>query len=484
MTKQRIIDNPSQWIITKRGDLVRIKDSEIRTDEKLEVIREHLKKPFRGKVRFTGKTPEQISKERYDKVWEEVNFDLEKLHDWIYDEKNKDKVEIIKLEGQDFQEAVEAIFNHVKSSKQKWREILEKGVSWDLQNWHTLINEETGQVIWPSAFVDKEYSKLCKDNEKITKKRKAIFIDKAKEQGNDNKTGNNKYNSVMIFLHGTYGAGDDHFSQIEKNFPNTKFIYPHSPILQYDMWHGLGPAPGGQCQGWINITGDAWELMETDLPKSYNNPHSPPTKKDFEEADKIIHLDYCQLMRAVNYVNQIIEMEIAAGIPPEKIFISGYSQGGLLTLAVALTSQHKLGGFIPLCGLLPRWDKLLVNPSTKNKETPCLIINNSGDPWVPFWTGKKSYDLLKEWGYNVEFKTHPGRGHGWENKDIEEFLKITFILNPLNNTTQGKETPNSWLPWILGGVGIAMLVAAMIIIHLQKESSKRNKKRKLFQQSA
>jgi predicted esterase len=94
--------------------------------------------------------------------------------------------------------------------------------------------------------------------------------------------------------------------------------------------------------------------MEADLPKSYNNPHKPPTKKDFEEADKIIHLDYHQLMRAVNYVNEIIEKQISYGTPSEKIFISGYSQGGLLTLAVALTSQHKLGGFIPLCGLLPR----------------------------------------------------------------------------------------------------------------------------------
>jgi hypothetical protein len=53
----------------------------------------------------------------------------------------------------------------------------------------------------------------------------------------------------MIFLHGTYGAGDEHFSQIEKNFPNTKFIYPYSPTLQYDMWHGSDKAPGGQCKG-------------------------------------------------------------------------------------------------------------------------------------------------------------------------------------------------------------------------------------------
>ena len=115
--------------------------------------------------------------------------------------------------------------------------------------------------------------------------------------------------------------------------------------------------------------------MDTDV-----CPNNPPPKKNFAEADKIIHLDYSQLMRAVAYVNEIIEQEIIAGILPEKIFISGYSQGGLLTLAVALTSQHKLGGFIPLCGLLPRWDKLLVKPSEKNKETPCLIINNSKDP--------------------------------------------------------------------------------------------------------
>jgi predicted esterase len=123
--------------------------------------------------------------------------------------------------------------------------------------------------------------------------------------------------------------------------------------------------------------------MEADVPKAYN-PNNPSPRKNLEEADKVIHLDYPQLMRAVSYVNEIIEGEIASGIPPEKIFISGYSQGGFMTLAVALTSPHRLGGFIPLCGLLPCWDKLLVRPSDKNKETPCLIINNSGDSWVPF----------------------------------------------------------------------------------------------------
>src|SRR4051812_10641171 len=103
--KEDIIENPDQWIITRKGDFVRIKDS-LKTEEpKLVAIRQKLS----ASGRFKGKTKEQISKERYDKVLEEVNFDPEKLHEWLYDEKNKDKVEIVKLERSDFKEAIEAL---------------------------------------------------------------------------------------------------------------------------------------------------------------------------------------------------------------------------------------------------------------------------------------------------------------------------------------------------------------------------------------
>jgi predicted esterase len=470
MTTQRIIANPGEWIITKRGDFVRIKDSEIHVEKKLEAIRKHLTIPYKGVVRFQGKTPEQISKERYDKVLEEINFDYEKLHDWIYDERNKDKVEIIKLDGQDFSEAAESIFNHIKNSRQKWREILDKKVDWNLQNWYTLINEETGQVIYPSAYVDKEYSKLHDANRKlghnkgIPTKRTSILIDWADERGNVNKVGNNRYNSVVIFLHGTYGAIRN-FREIEKNFPNTKFIYPYSPVLQYDMWHGSERAPGSQEKGWINITGDAHEVMDTDV-----CPNNPPPKKNFEEADRIIHLDYPQLMRAVSYVNEIIKEEIEAGIPPEKIIIGGYSQGALLTLAAALTSQHKLGGFVSLCGFLPRWDKLLVRPSEKNKNTPCLIVNNSGDPWVPFWTGKKTYDLLKERDWNVEFKTYPGLGHSWKNEKVKEFLGKCFNQEIKKRPDKiDSEWSTTQKIAVAGGIIGVVIVICLIILRKKKK---------------
>jgi len=430
---------------------VRIKDSEIHIEKKLEAIRKHLKKPYKGVVRFRGKTPEQVSKERYDKVLEEVNFDYEKFHDWIYDEKNKDKIEIIKLEKQDYQEAVEAVFNQIKNSQQKWRiRMIVKPNEFPSR---VLVNEETGQVIYYTTGISFADLERLNNNPLIISPQ----ANKAKEN----------HTSTVIFLHGTYGAKNN-FSQIEKNFPNTKFIYPHSPTLQYDMWHGSKRAPGSQEKGWINITGDAHQVMDTDV-----CPNNPPPKKNFEEADQIIHLDYPQLMRAVSYVNEIIEKEIAAGIPPEKIFISGYSQGGLLTLAVALTSQHKLGGFISLCGFLPRWDKLLVRPSEKNKETPCLIINNSGDPWVPFWTGKKSYDLLKERDYSVEFQTHPGLGHAWKNEDIVKFLGkcLNLEVKKRPDKTAREWSTGQKIALASGIIGVVIIICLIIFWKRKKDNA-------------
>lgn len=72
--KQAIINNPDQWIITRNGDFIRIKDNLISVEKNLEKIWEHLKEPYKGIIRFQEKTSKQISKERYDKVLEEIDI--------------------------------------------------------------------------------------------------------------------------------------------------------------------------------------------------------------------------------------------------------------------------------------------------------------------------------------------------------------------------------------------------------------------------
>jgi hypothetical protein len=41
-----------------------------------------------------------------------------------------------------------------------------------------------------------------------------------------------------------------------------------------------------------------------------------------------MHIDHCQAMRSKNYIEEIIESEIANGIPSEKIFIASFHGSG------------------------------------------------------------------------------------------------------------------------------------------------------------
>lgn len=49
-------------------------------------------------------------------------------------------------------------------------------------------------------------------------------------------------------------------------------------------------------------------------------------------------------------VNKLIDQEIDAGIPPNRIVLGGFSQGGAMTLATGLTTPHKLAGLTVLSG--------------------------------------------------------------------------------------------------------------------------------------
>jgi len=449
ITKEEIINKPSEWILTRRGHFIRIKDSQKVVDPNLARIRQHLQVPYQGKTRFQGKSPEQIAKERYDKVLEEVNFDYQKFHDWLYDIKNQAKVEIVKLTGLEYEEAVKKIFEHIENSKRKWRWRREKEIF--------LVNEETGQVI----YSDFPSHNLFFWDLMFREGREEVLIPLSKEIESKE-----KHTATLIFLHGTGGAGS--LNHMTNQFPSLKVIHPYSPILKYDMWHGSNPAPGGQQeQGWINVTGDVHELMESDV-----CPGNPP-RTNYEEVTKSVHLDYPQLRRATSYIDEIIEQEIARGIPAEKIAIAGYSQGALLTLAVALTTKYKLGGFISLSGILPCHDKLLVTTKNLNKTTPILIINNSGDKWVPFWAGRKSYQILQDWGYNLEFKTYPNLGHTWKDEKLVEFLKKNILVreNPSQKDSSNLDKWNNIkktlivMSWVVGGV---ILLAFIWLLNRRK----------------
>lgn len=93
-------------------------------------------------------------------------------------------------------------------------------------------------------------------------------------------------------------------------------------------------------------------------------------------------------------------MSIFAGVTcPDRL-------AGIVGLSAYLLMEHKVKEYIPA-----------ENP---NKETPIFMGHGAADPLVKTSWGRQTADILKEWGWTVDFKTYPGLGHSADPKEIDD----------------------------------------------------------------
>ena len=67
-----------------------------------------------------------------------------------------------------------------------------------------------------------------------------------------------------------------------------------------------------------------------------------------DKLDDSKHDDESGIMRSVAAVDALIQAEVDAGIPEEKIILGGFSQGGAISVISGLTGKRKLGGVVGL----------------------------------------------------------------------------------------------------------------------------------------
>lgn len=130
-------------------------------------------------------------------------------------------------------------------------------------------------------------------------------------------------------------------------------------------------------------------------------------------------------------INQIVQKEIDAGIPPNKIVIAGFSQGGALALHVALRSAHTLGGCISLSSWLPLRADYPAALSAASANLPILQVHGDADMVVAHRWGHESHKLLKGMINNPEPKfitieDMPHSSDPEEMREVTKFLKSVF----------------------------------------------------------
>ena len=203
-----------------------------------------------------------------------------------------------------------------------------------------------------------------------------------------------KSDSLVVFLHG-YGAdGADLLNladSLKIHLPNTIFMSPDAPN-----------------KSTMNPFGYEW----FPIPR-LDGSSLEDAKKGRDEATKELNL----------FLNEIKEN---TGIPFERIFLFGFSQGCMMSLHLAPRKNEKIAGVVGIAGML-------MQPELLEKEAvqkpPILLVHGDEDDVVPYEELSIVADTLVKANFEVYTLTSKGAGHSITEDGLRAALQ--FIKNIL-----------------------------------------------------
>ncbi|KAF9931851.1 hypothetical protein FBU30_009431 [Linnemannia zychae] len=213
-----------------------------------------------------------------------------------------------------------------------------------------------------------------------------------------------KHTATVIFMHGfgDTGAGWAPVGeQLSTYLPHVKFIFPNAPAL----------------------------------PITVNGGMLTPAWYDIKTISTIQHEhDEQGLLRSRQQVMELVREEVDKNnIPASRIVLGGFSQGCVLGLFTALTSEIRFAGVAALSGYLPLHTKFMTMVSDANRKTPIFWGHGDADQVVKYRYGEQSVETLKENHYSVRMHTYPHMGHSacpQELRDLLVFLKEVIPEEP------------------------------------------------------
>ena len=181
----------------------------------------------------------------------------------------------------------------------------------------------------------------------------------------------------IIWLHGLGADGNDFVPVVEQlKLPNLgiRFIFPHAPMMPVTINGGF------VMRAW-------YDILDAGLARNVEDERG--------------------LRASQRRINSLVANEAERGIPPSRIVIAGFSQGGAMALLTGLRYPRKLAGIMALSAYLPLASTLMQERSVANQSTPIFMGHGTHDNVVPEKLGTASRDFLVQAGYDVEWHHYP-----------------------------------------------------------------------------
>jgi phospholipase/carboxylesterase len=183
------------------------------------------------------------------------------------------------------------------------------------------------------------------------------------------------------------------------------------------MIHGRG----GTAQNIISLASELnIKNMALYAPQATNNSWYPHSFMMPEEQNQPA------LDSAIEAISNLVKQIIADGIPEEKIYFLGFSQGACLTLEYIARNGKQYGGAVAFTGGLIGEQLNQDKYCGDFKSTPVLITTGEPDAHVPLSRVKESVAMLKSLKADVTLKIYRGRAHTISMDEISLAKQLIF----------------------------------------------------------
>ncbi len=181
----------------------------------------------------------------------------------------------------------------------------------------------------------------------------------------------------VLWLHGLGADGHDFAPLVPElvrpEWPAIRFVFPHAPVRAVTINAGM------RMRAWYDI-------------------------RDFDLANRA---DADGVAVSTAQVGALLDREQARGIPPERIFLAGFSQGGAIALAAMLGRKTPLAGIIALSTYIPMSHDIAGEKATEQaRKQPIFLAHGDADPVIPIQAGVATAKTLGDLGFDVTWRSY------------------------------------------------------------------------------
>jgi predicted esterase len=121
---------------------------------------------------------------------------------------------------------------------------------------------------------------------------------------------------------------------------------------------------------------------------------------------------------AMAAVEEVLRQTVAAGIPPERTLLVGFSQGACLATEFAARHARRYGGVAALSGGLIGPDGTPRDYAGSLEGTPVFLGCSDVDAHIPAERVRHSAEVMRRLGGEVTIRLYPGMGHQISEDEI------------------------------------------------------------------